>query len=253
MVICLGVICTTMVMLNNSSYAAQSQKLVPRVVSVIWNQIKVRYNDKAINTDRLVNQGESYLPLRAIRDALGKQMFWDSLTNTLTIKDIPPKTVTKTQEILFGEHYTNLAWGRHIRGWFMDSAGNVYYYDLKPDETLIRTDREGYISKQDVQHNLSYAKKVYSVGFEELSQNYKLAQPLINNSVLNQPRSTAYDMGNDIFVYYAWDATREKYKQILLQASGDVSQENTNPCAKELYEWLYPINQRVWSILKSKM
>lgn len=77
----LGVIFTTLLM--NTVFGVQ----VKKTIEVIYNSVNLTVNGTKINADNILYEGTTYVPLRAVADALGKDVGWDQETYTATIND----------------------------------------------------------------------------------------------------------------------------------------------------------------------
>lgn len=60
-------------------------------INVSYNNIKIVVDGKAVSTDTepFIYNGTTYLPVRAVGEALGKEVNWDSTTNTVYLGDVP--------------------------------------------------------------------------------------------------------------------------------------------------------------------
>ena len=61
---------------------------------VSYNDIKIVIAGKRLNTDNepFISEGVTYLPVRAIAEAVGKDVSWDGETNTVYIDEKKPET-----------------------------------------------------------------------------------------------------------------------------------------------------------------
>ena len=72
---------STMLTLSTTVLAASTSQQI----TVNANQIKVVVDGKNITADNFLYNGTTYLPLRAVSEALGKEVAYDSATQTATI------------------------------------------------------------------------------------------------------------------------------------------------------------------------
>ena len=78
---------------------------------VSYNDIKIVIDGKRLNTDNepFISEGVTYLPVRAIAEAVGKDVSWDGETNTVYIDEKKPETETtysRTNPAPLGEKQT---------------------------------------------------------------------------------------------------------------------------------------------------
>lgn len=66
---------------------------VTKSISVAYNNIKIVVDGQQISTDKnnepFIYNGTTYLPIRAVGQAVGKQVSWDGNTNTVYLGDSP--------------------------------------------------------------------------------------------------------------------------------------------------------------------
>jgi len=86
-------------------------------ITVNANQIKVVVDGKNITADNFLYNGTTYLPLRAVSEALGKEVAYDSATQTATITS----TGTSASELT------------------MDATTADVYYELMGDSNWVRS------------------------------------------------------------------------------------------------------------------
>ena len=148
----------------------------------------------------------------------------------------PTKCAIK-QKVLFQMAYENYAWGYQNRGFFIDNKGIIKYYHEISKEYWRKPD-SGYFSKEDLEHNYLAADSIIGkVNKNELCHFYHLIKSASKES-LSKNVNTGYDMGANSIVAYLWDNHRKKYKIVFLSVEGDWTQDNLNPNALEITEWL---------------
>ena len=81
--------------LNCTAFASTGTQNIP----ITYNNIKIVVDGKAVNTsaEPFIYNGVTYLPVRAVGEALGKEVSWDSSTNTIYLGDVP-KTENSQQD-----------------------------------------------------------------------------------------------------------------------------------------------------------
>ncbi len=62
-------------------------KVADAMVPVNYNDIKVTVDGEELKTDKepFIYEGTTYLPVRAVAEAVGKEVGWDSATKTVTL------------------------------------------------------------------------------------------------------------------------------------------------------------------------
>lgn len=79
--IVVGFIITTMLM--STVLGAQ----VKSTIEVIYNSVNLTVNGIRVNADNILYNGTTYVPIRAVAEALGKDVGWDQGTNTASVND----------------------------------------------------------------------------------------------------------------------------------------------------------------------
>lgn len=77
-----GVMVTVMVM-GGAVYAAGAQQSI----SVVLNNVNLKVNGVIVKADNILYNGTTYVPLRAVADAFGKETGWDAGTMTASINE----------------------------------------------------------------------------------------------------------------------------------------------------------------------
>jgi len=84
-----GVVMGTMLATAVPATAAQ----ITKSISVAYNNIKIVVDGQQVSTDKnnepFIYNGTTYLPIRAVGQAVGKQVSWDGRTNTVYLGDNP--------------------------------------------------------------------------------------------------------------------------------------------------------------------
>lgn len=80
-IIILGVLIT--LILTGVAYGATAL----RVIEVVYNSVNLSVNGNRIVADNILYNGTTYVPLRAIAEALDKDVAWDNSTKSASIND----------------------------------------------------------------------------------------------------------------------------------------------------------------------
>ena len=62
----------------------------------------------------------------------------------------------------------------------------------------------------------------------------------------SEPRQVMADAGNNRYVAMVYDARADRYREVLIDQSGDWWIENRSPAAQRLKEWLRQIRREFW-------
>ena len=97
----LGVSLVSLGLLCSTSYAAS----VVKTIQVSYNNIKIFVDDKLISpkdgkgeiVEPFIYQGTTYLPVRAVSEALGKEVKWDDNTKSIYIREPGPVDESKVR------------------------------------------------------------------------------------------------------------------------------------------------------------
>lgn len=71
-----------------TAFAAEGTREIPAT----FRNIRIVVDGKEIsaNAEPFIYNGTTYLPIRAVGEAVGKEVSWDAQTNTITLSDAPP-------------------------------------------------------------------------------------------------------------------------------------------------------------------
>ena len=93
----------TAVLLCSSVAFAQS---IEKTITAVYNNIKIIVNGEEVTptdvngnvVEPFISDGTTYLPVRALANALGQEVFWDGETNSVYIGEVPKKEETPEAE-----------------------------------------------------------------------------------------------------------------------------------------------------------
>ncbi|HBG53134.1 MAG TPA: hypothetical protein DDW70_02820 [Rikenellaceae bacterium] len=132
--------------------------------------------------------------------------------------------------------YENHAWVSIHSGWMIDENGTVRAY--KNPAKWNYPDSLGYISRDQLEENLSYCDSVIGkVSTREMSYYNHLVFPASKGS-LTRPEQHGADMGIQMYSCYWHDRTEHRYRQVILNQYGDWIRTNDNDKAVKIYKWL---------------
>lgn len=60
---------------------------ITKTIDVVYNTVNITVNGTKIEADNILYNGVTYVPLRAVAEALDKEVGWDQVTKTATIND----------------------------------------------------------------------------------------------------------------------------------------------------------------------
>lgn len=151
------------------------------------------------------------------------------------------------QPILFQQSFINHAWGYQNRGWIIDGKGGMRAYRVNSGgqwrQAALAGPDSGCISRPDLEANALTADKIiYTVPKDELREKVALIPGAASGDIPERIRQ-AYDAGLVTFSAYHWDEVRGMFQEVLLSLSGDWHQENLDPAAAFLLDWLKGLNQ----------
>ncbi|PKO99440.1 MAG: hypothetical protein CVU13_05020 [Bacteroidetes bacterium HGW-Bacteroidetes-8] len=147
------------------------------------------------------------------------------------------------QKVLFQYEYINYAWGRQHNGWFADSTGVIYTYNLPTgwnfcnvNETLTEEQMESNISKC-VNTGVYYSQN-------DLFSAYTLFKAAESGSV-SDPVHEMCDAGARIYSCFIYNPTDKTYKKVLLKEIGDWKIENNSNAAKNIVKVMESISNEL--------
>jgi hypothetical protein len=139
-------------------------------------------------------------------------------------------------KLIFQSEYTNYAWGYNHNGWMMDSSGKARSF--QKTAPWVFPDSLGYISEADMLKNLAACDAdLKQISATEFSKYAEKAATCVSGT-LTKPENKMADAGANVWAFYYYDSTKKGYKRVILDMTGDWSQQNLAPTAKEVVEWM---------------
>lgn len=144
--------------------------------------------------------------------------------------------ISMVRPLIFQSEYTNHAWGYNHQGWMLDSSGQVRRF--QKTAPWVFPDSLGYISEKDMDKNLSECDSVLQrISYDEFLRYSSKAIKCVDGP-LTTPKNTMADAGEHIYAFYRYEADRKRYKRTILSMTGDWSQTNLAPDAREIVDWM---------------
>lgn len=147
--------------------------------------------------------------------------------------------------IVFQYHYENYAWGTSYGGFLIDSTGAVYCYDKF--EIWVPNIYESQISESDINIDLSQINTpCFILEKDELLEKIRLIEKAAEGD-LTEEEHVMYDAGKVSYFCFVPDSEIGMYKRVLLKQWGDFQIENKSNAAKELSNWLFSLQELVYT------
>jgi len=141
--------------------------------------------------------------------------------------------------LIFQSEYTNYAWGYSHGGWMLDNTGQVKRF--QKSAKWVFPDSLGYVSATDMQKNLAACDSVLA---QISSKDFALYAEKANgcaNGPMSKATMTMADAGERIYAIYVYESGHNRYKRVILDMTGDWSQENLAPNAAAVVDWMKTI------------
>lgn len=165
------------------------------------------------------------------------------LVSVAACEEMPPGNPNDArQHWLCGREYANQAWGYQRRGVVLDTAGNIWRYEIKGSPTVLVNpwQPKDITSMNEHELKLRYNGAVTTgtkVPVDEIPRHF----PLIGqaaNATPTPPKSVGADMGQNLLYCYTYIPAQRTYSQVMLDNKGDLESTNPSPAAKILSGWL---------------
>ena len=146
---------------------------------------------------------------------------------------------SEPNNLIFQSEYTNYAWGYNHNGWIMDSSGKVNRFQKKA--AWVFPDSLGYVSAVDMQKNFSACDSVMAQISSTDFTLYAQKATSCASGPMSKATNTMADAGEHIYAFYLYEPGRNRYKRVILDMTGDWSQQNLAAKSKEIVEWMKTI------------
>ena len=143
---------------------------------------------------------------------------------------------SNTDPLIFQSEYTNYAWGYNHNGWMLDNTGQVKRF--QKSAKWVFPDSLGYVSATDMQKNMAACDSVMAKVSTSDFANYAGKALNCLNGSMSKAQNTMADAGEHIYAYYYYESGKNRYKRVILNMTGDWSQENVAPDAKVVVDWM---------------
>lgn len=145
-----------------------------------------------------------------------------------------------TTKLIFQSEYINYAWGYNHNGWIMDNTGKARSF--QKTASWVFPDSLGYISEADMKKNFaSCDADLKQVSTSEFNKYAQKAAGCVSGT-LTKPENKMADAGAHVWAFYYYDAAKKGYKRVILEMTGDWSQQNLAANAREVVDWMKTIN-----------
>ena len=148
--------------------------------------------------------------------------------------EVAPKEETST--LIFQTEYTNYAWGFNHNGWMMGNSGEAKRFQKKA--AWVFPDAQGYISEADMLKNLAACDSVITkVTTADFSKYASMALTCADGP-MSKAENRMADAGEHIYCFYLFEAAQKRYRRVLLDMTGDWSQQNLAANASTIVDYM---------------
>ncbi len=141
-----------------------------------------------------------------------------------------------TNILIFQSEYTNYAWGYNHNGWMLDHSGQVKRF--QKSAKWVFPDSLGYVTASDMQKNMAACDSVMAKVSASDFDNYAGKALHCVTGSMSKPSNLMADAGEHIYAFYIYESRGNRFKRVILNMTGDWSQENLAPNAKEVADWM---------------
>ncbi len=147
------------------------------------------------------------------------------------------------QKVLFQYERINYAWGFQHSGWFADSTGKIYTYNLPSGWNFCNANET--LTEEEMESNLS---KCILPGLYFPQSTLYPAYTLFKsagNGFITDPVHEMCDAGAWSYSCFIFDPVNKTYKKVLLKETGDWRIENSSNAAKEILKVMQQITDEL--------
>jgi len=145
--------------------------------------------------------------------------------------------IPENQKILFEICITNMAIGYVHMGFYIDSKGQVFSYNLNEEKWDVS--RNDAFTEAELMNKFKHNKKIVAkIDSVTILNKYNLIN-LIDEKDMSEPVEGCNDAGITRFMAYYYSSDSLLYKPILLYMTGISAQKNLSPAGIMLFRWLY--------------
>jgi len=129
----IGILIGCIISTSFTVYASDSFQ----TIQVAFNKVNLSVNGQKVVADNILYNGTTYVPIRAVANAFGKNVGWNADTNTASINDagyIEPTTPTTAFTEAQYQDFASMF--KYISEQDTDSGYHVAFYDYVGDLTL---------------------------------------------------------------------------------------------------------------------
>lgn len=141
--------------------------------------------------------------------------------------------------LIFQSEYTNHAWGYNHNGWMMDRSGIVKRF--QKTAAWVFPDSVGFISQANMEKNVAACDSVIEEVNTAAFKLYAEKALTCVNGPFTKPENRMADAGEHIWAFYIYDSGKNGYRRVILNMTGDWSQENLATNSKEIVDWMKSI------------
>jgi hypothetical protein len=132
-----------------------------------------------------------------------------------------------------------MAWVPQSTGFLIDSLGNVMVFNwVEVSHIWYDPDSTGHVSSVNMDKNLSFCHTDTLHINPDTLKFYVDKIFAASKGIISDPKLVMADAGTTTYSAYIFDSKTNRYKQVLLRTTGDISTINNAPEANDIYLWL---------------
>jgi|GEM_PF-5293008 hypothetical protein len=155
----------------------------------------------------------------------------------LSVVTVGAQTSVPFAPVLFIREYSNYAWGHQDGGWFIDSTGAFFTFNLQKDSVWTLSNSDS-LTPQQMQHMHELAAPSdKKIPLDTIQKMAALIQPS-RNGIISRFDNGCRDFGGVSYRAYYFDDSSTLYRTVYLFEFGDGGLRNSSPAAIALAQWL---------------